>query len=112
MVFCTDLPFLPPQVFVETLDKCFENVCELDLIFHMDKVGCRLCVLLRASTVVPCSAWLPQSPALPRACAPVGRSRPSLELWSLSGETVGTLRVTFWEEIEVLGREVVSLGSS
>ncbi|NWT46262.1 AP3S2 protein, partial [Chroicocephalus maculipennis] len=37
-VFCTDLPFPPPQVFVETLDKCFENVCELDLIFHMDKV--------------------------------------------------------------------------
>ena len=28
----------PSQVFVETLDKCFENVCELDLIFHMDKV--------------------------------------------------------------------------
>ncbi|XP_046780910.1 adaptor-related protein complex 3, sigma 2 subunit isoform X10 [Gallus gallus] len=26
-------------VFVETLDKCFENVCELDLIFHMDKPG-------------------------------------------------------------------------
>ena len=26
------------QVFVETLDKCFESVCELDLIFHMDKV--------------------------------------------------------------------------
>lgn len=26
-------------VFVETLDKCFENVCELDLIFHSDKVG-------------------------------------------------------------------------
>ncbi len=26
------------QVFVETLDKCFENVCELDLIFHGDKV--------------------------------------------------------------------------
>ncbi|KTG46036.1 hypothetical protein cypCar_00041215, partial [Cyprinus carpio] len=25
-------------VFVETLDKCFENVCELDLIFHLDKV--------------------------------------------------------------------------
>jgi AP-3 complex subunit sigma len=22
------------QVFVEALDKCFENVCELDLIFH------------------------------------------------------------------------------
>ncbi|XP_009474846.1 PREDICTED: AP-3 complex subunit sigma-1-like [Nipponia nippon] len=26
------------QVFMETLDKCFENVCELDLIFHVDKV--------------------------------------------------------------------------
>ena len=26
------------QVFVETMDKCFENVCELDLIFHSDKV--------------------------------------------------------------------------
>ena len=27
------------QVFVETLDRCFENVCELDLVFHMDKVS-------------------------------------------------------------------------
>lgn len=25
-------------MFVETLDKCFENVCELDVIFHSDKV--------------------------------------------------------------------------
>ena len=25
-------------VFVETLDKCFENVCELNIIFHSDKV--------------------------------------------------------------------------
>ncbi|XP_045853848.1 AP-3 complex subunit sigma-1-like [Meles meles] len=25
------------QVFVETLDKCFENVCELDVIFHVHK---------------------------------------------------------------------------
>ena len=24
---------------METLDKCFENVCELDLIFHVDKVS-------------------------------------------------------------------------
>jgi len=30
------------QVFVETLDKCFENVCELDLIFHVDKVQCEV----------------------------------------------------------------------
>lgn len=27
------------QVFVESLDKSFESVCELDLIFHSDKVG-------------------------------------------------------------------------
>ena len=26
------------QVLVEVLDKCFENVCELDLIFNPDKV--------------------------------------------------------------------------
>ena len=32
------LSSLPFQVFVETLDRCFENVCELDLIFHVDKV--------------------------------------------------------------------------
>uniref|UniRef100_A0A2K6KY47 Actin related protein 2/3 complex inhibitor n=2 Tax=Rhinopithecus TaxID=542827 RepID=A0A2K6KY47_RHIBE len=31
-------PKIISLVFVETLDKCFENVCELDLIFHMDKV--------------------------------------------------------------------------
>lgn len=36
------IALIPPkltQVFVETLDKCFENVCELDLIFHVDKVS-------------------------------------------------------------------------
>merc|ERR1712194_463746 len=26
------------QVFVEALDNCFENVCELDLIFHSDRI--------------------------------------------------------------------------
>lgn len=26
------------QVFVESLDRSFENVCELDLIFHFDEV--------------------------------------------------------------------------
>lgn len=40
---CAFFPFfspgLNPEVFVEALDKCFENVCELDLIFHSDKVG-------------------------------------------------------------------------
>jgi len=27
------------QVFVQVLDSCFENVCELDLIYHFDKVN-------------------------------------------------------------------------
>lgn len=26
------------QVFVEALDQCFDSVCELDIIFHSDKV--------------------------------------------------------------------------
>lgn len=26
-------------MFVESLDRAFENVCELDLIFHFDEVG-------------------------------------------------------------------------
>ena len=26
------------QTFVEALDKCFKSVCELDLVFHMDRV--------------------------------------------------------------------------
>jgi len=29
---------LEPQVFVESLDRAFENVCELDLVFHFDEV--------------------------------------------------------------------------
>lgn len=28
-----------PQVFVESLDRAFENVCELDLIFHYDEAS-------------------------------------------------------------------------
>lgn len=27
------------QVFVQVLDACFENVCELDLVFHFEKVN-------------------------------------------------------------------------
>lgn len=44
IVFCVDpseseLAILDLiQIFVETLDKCFKNVCELDLVFHVDQV--------------------------------------------------------------------------
>jgi hypothetical protein len=27
-----------PKVFVESLDRAFDNVCELDLVFHFDEV--------------------------------------------------------------------------
>ncbi|XP_048146443.1 AP-3 complex subunit sigma-1 isoform X3 [Corvus hawaiiensis] len=37
-VLVTAFSYGARKVFVETLDKCFENVCELDLIFHVDKV--------------------------------------------------------------------------
>lgn len=30
------------HVFVETLDSCFENVCELDLVFHAAKGASRV----------------------------------------------------------------------
>ena len=33
------------QVFVESLDRAFENVCELDLIFHFDEVSVSFCIL-------------------------------------------------------------------
>lgn len=40
------------QVFVETLDKCFENVCELDLIFHADVVHYILSELVMGGMVL------------------------------------------------------------
>lgn len=39
-------------MFVESLDKCFENVCELDLIFHVDKVHYILNELVMGGMVV------------------------------------------------------------
>ena len=43
------------QVFVESLDKCFENVCELDLIFHSDKVNYILDEIITAGMVLETS---------------------------------------------------------
>ena len=40
------------QVFVESLDKSFENVCELDLIFHSDKVNYILDEMIMAGMVL------------------------------------------------------------
>jgi len=43
------------QVFVESLDKCFSNVCELDLIFHIDKVNHILDEVVMAGMVLETS---------------------------------------------------------
>lgn len=43
------------QVFVETLDRTFENVCELDLIFHSDKVEHALMEMVQGGMVVETS---------------------------------------------------------
>ncbi len=40
------------QVIVEAFDKCFENVCELDLIFHSDKVNYILDEIIMAGMVL------------------------------------------------------------
>ncbi len=40
------------QVFVEALDKSFENVCELDLIFHSDRVNYILDEIIMAGMVL------------------------------------------------------------
>uniref|UniRef100_A0A6U4FEH3 AP complex mu/sigma subunit domain-containing protein n=1 Tax=Phaeomonas parva TaxID=124430 RepID=A0A6U4FEH3_9STRA len=43
------------QVFVEALDKCFENVCELDLIFHSDRVHYVLDEIIMGGMVRRCA---------------------------------------------------------
>lgn len=43
------------QVFVQVLDTCFENVCELDLIYHFDRVNYILDELVMAGMVLETS---------------------------------------------------------
>lgn len=43
------------QVFVEALDKCFQNVCELDLIFHTDRIHAILDEIVMAGMVLETS---------------------------------------------------------
>jgi len=43
------------QVFVESLDRCFENVCELDLIFHFDEVHTLLSCMIVGGLVADTS---------------------------------------------------------
>lgn len=43
------------QVFVESLDKCFKNVCELDLIFNYDKLDLLLNQIILGGIVLDTS---------------------------------------------------------
>jgi len=40
------------QVFVESLDRAFENVCELDLVFHFDEVHHILAEIIQGGLVL------------------------------------------------------------
>ncbi|KAF9519910.1 hypothetical protein BS47DRAFT_1006191 [Hydnum rufescens UP504] len=40
------------QVFVESLDRAFENVCELDLVFHFDQVHHILAEIIQGGLVL------------------------------------------------------------
>ncbi|PWA79714.1 Adaptor protein complex, sigma subunit [Artemisia annua] len=44
------------QVFVETLDKCFSNVCELDIVFNFSKVHTILNEIILGGQVVEMSS--------------------------------------------------------
>ncbi|CAJ1375915.1 unnamed protein product [Effrenium voratum] len=46
------------QVFVQVLDNCFENVCELDLIYHFDRVNYILDEIVMAGMVLETNADL------------------------------------------------------
>merc|ERR1712046_304634 len=46
------------QVFVQVLDSCFENVCELDLIYHFDRVNYILDELVMSGMVLETNAEL------------------------------------------------------
>mmetsp|Transcript_129544 Transcript_129544/g.276271 ORF Transcript_129544/g.276271 Transcript_129544/m.276271 type:complete len:157 (-) Transcript_129544:112-582(-) len=46
------------QVFVQVLDSCFENVCELDLIYHFDRVNYILDEIVMAGMVLETNADL------------------------------------------------------
>uniref|UniRef100_A0A5B7BH96 AP complex subunit sigma n=1 Tax=Davidia involucrata TaxID=16924 RepID=A0A5B7BH96_DAVIN len=44
------------QVFVETLDKCFSNVCELDIVFNFNKVHAILDEIILGGQVLETSS--------------------------------------------------------
>ncbi|KAM0755933.1 Adaptor protein complex sigma subunit [Meredithblackwellia eburnea MCA 4105] len=73
------------QVFVESLDRCFENVCELDLIFHFDEVHVLLNCLITGGLVLDTSIDSIQQSFLAQMKARKSSQTPALSLSSLPG---------------------------
>ena len=44
------------QVFVHVLDSCFENICELDIVYHYDRVNYVLDEIIMAGMVMETSS--------------------------------------------------------
>jgi AP-3 complex subunit sigma len=53
------------QVFVESLDRAFENVCELDLVFHFDEVHYMLSEIIQGGLVLETNVEEIESSGLP-----------------------------------------------
>ncbi|PWN98198.1 clathrin adaptor, sigma subunit/coatomer, zeta subunit [Tilletiopsis washingtonensis] len=71
------------QVFVEALDQCFENVCELDLIFHFDEVHAILSEVLQGGLVLETS--------LPAICAAASASAKARKKSAAAGSVAAAL---------------------
>ncbi|KAI5481509.1 hypothetical protein MNV49_004266 [Pseudohyphozyma bogoriensis] len=73
------------QVFVEALDRCFENVCELDLIFHFDEVHTLLACMITGGLVLDTSLDSIQQSFLAQAKARKSSQPTGLSLEGIKG---------------------------
>ena len=79
------------QVFVESLDKCFENVCELDLIFHSDKVNYILDEIIMAGMVALLRRVAAAAKSIRRSSYDMTCSLESSKCSGCTGHTTGKL---------------------
>ena len=71
------------QVFVESLDRIFENVCELDLVFHFEDVHAVLAEMVCGGVVVETrmDAIVKQAKEIMAASAKQSLQKSSLQTW-------------------------------
>uniref|UniRef100_A0A6N2LA54 AP complex subunit sigma n=1 Tax=Salix viminalis TaxID=40686 RepID=A0A6N2LA54_SALVM len=75
------------QVFVETLDKCFRNVCELDIVFNYNKLHSILDEIISGGQVLETS-----STEIMRAVEEISKSESASNSISLVPKTVSGWR--------------------